>query len=349
MDEETPRNRRQFWLGMLLSAAGLLAVFLVIDLEDLGEALQTANYSTLILTALGIITFLLMRAIRWRLLLNGGPPYGRVFHIQNIGYMLTMLLPLRLGDVARAILIGNVPPVTVSQGISTMVVERILDMIFMVTVLPFTLAEVGTLPPQFREAARLFGIAAAAGIVVLIIAANQRPLARRITRMIFRPLSFIETETAVKQVDDLLIGLVSLTRFRDGLYLAFLSVLVWVPIIFAYHMGLIAVGITPTAPMSILVVCAAAFSIAAPSSPGQIGVFHAGVTFALVEVLDQPGGPALSFAILYHALNTLILILMGFLGIARTGSTFRQVVETTRAFMRRQNNQEEMIDVKRET
>jgi hypothetical protein len=349
MDEETGQNRRQFWLGMLLSAAGLLAVFLVIDLDDLVEALRTANYAILILTALGVIAFLLVRAVRWRLLLNGAPPYGRVFHIQNIGYMLTMLLPLRLGDVARAILIGNVPPVTISQGISTMVVERILDMIFMVTVLPFTLAEVGTLPPQFREAARFFGVAAVVGLLILIVAANQRPFARRITRLLVGPLSFIDTETAVRQVDDLLLGLISLTRLRDGLYLTVLSVLVWVPIIFAYHMGMIAVGLTPTIPMSILVVCAAAFSITVPSSPGQIGVFHAGVTFALVEVLDQPGGPALSFAILYHALNTIVLILMGFLGIARTGSTFRQVVDATRAFMRRQNKEKTIQETEKLT
>ena len=237
--------------------------------------------------------------------------------------------------MARAVLIGSVPPVTLSRGLSTMVVERLLDMIFMVTILPFTLAEVGTLPPQLQEAARLFGIAAVAGSIILIIAANQRPLARRLAAAVCNRLPFLDTAAWVTRVDELLAGLSSLTRFRDGAILALLSIAVWSPIIIAYDVTLLDVNIEPTLPMTLLTMAAAAFSIAAPSSPGQIGVFHAGVTFALTAILGQPEAQALSFAVLYHALNTVVMVAMGFVGLGGAGMTFRNVVETAQRFTQR--------------
>lgn len=335
MDKDKQKQQRQTWIGVLVSAICLAAIFFFVKPQEMVTALQTARYDYLLFTALGIILFLVFRAIRWRFMLNNDAPYGQVFHIQNIGYLLTMLLPLRIGDVARAILIGNVPPVTLSRGVSTMVVERLLDMIFMVTILPFTLAEVGALPPQFQDVVRFFGFAAVVGIVVLIIAANQRPFATRLARLILDRISFLDTDKWAAQIDELLAGLSSLTRLKDGLILTLLSILVWLPIIFAYHMALLAANIQPTLPMTLLTMTAAAFSVAAPSSPGQIGVFHAGVTFALTEVLGQPAPEAVAFAVLYHALNTLTMVAMGSLGFLGAGVTFRNVVNTTQSFMQR--------------
>lgn len=336
MDLIERKKRRQVWLGILFSLACLAAIFIFIKPADLLAALQNARYEYLILTVGGMLLFLLLRAIRWRFMLGNEPPFGQVFHIQNIGYMLTMLLPLRIGDVARAVLIGNVPPVTLARGISTMVVERILDMIFMVIIVPFSLAAAGVISPELSEVVRFFGVAAVGGLIVLIVAANQRPLARRIATFTFARLPFLDTAAWVRRVDDLLAGLSSLTRPKDGFILIILSVLIWFPIIFSYHMTLLAANLQPTLPMTLLTMAAAAFSIAAPSSPGQIGVFHAGVTFALTEVLKQPGPEALTFAVLYHALNTVTMIVMGLVGLFGAGVTFQNVVATTQNFMKRQ-------------
>ena len=59
---------------------------------------------------------------------------------------------------------------------------------------------------------------------------------------------------------------------------------------------------------------AGAFAVAAPSSPGQIGVFHMGV-IAAMTALGQPGDTAASLAILYHALNFLVMVLLGSVGL----------------------------------
>ena len=325
-------NKKQVWIGIAVSVVCLASIFLFINPAEILHALATARFGYLALSAIGLVVFMILRAIRWRFMLNNAASWNQVYHIQNIGYMLTQLLPLRLGDVARAVLIGSVPPVTIAQGVSTMVVERVLDLLFFVVLLPFTLSEVETLPASLQSYARGLGLVSLGIIVVLIVAANQRPFIQRITTSIFNFVPLLNTENWVKRVDGLLAGLSSLTRLRDGLTLIFLSIVVWIPILFAYRMALTAVHIQANWIMTGFVVCAAAFSVAAPSSPGQVGVFHAAVTFALVQVLRQPEGASASFAFLYHAMNMVLMICLGLIGLFRTGATFNHVVASARRF-----------------
>lgn len=321
----------------MIGLASLAAIFIFYaNPAEILESLSHVQPGYVMLGIAGIIGFLVIRAIRWRFLLNNAVPYSQVFHIQNIGYMLTQLLPFRLGDVARAILIGNVPPVTVAWGISTMVVERLLDMLFIVVLLPFTLSGLTSLPDWMRSFALVSGFMAIGGIIILIIAANQRTRAVSLAdRLIARFLPFLNKDTWLRRINDLLIGLKSLTSLRDGAILIVLSVLVWVPILVAYYFTMRAVGISPTLAMTGFVVCAAAFSVAVPSTPGQIGPFHFAVITAL-QLYGQPAAESAAFAFLYHILNIVILIIFGVIGVFGAGVTFRNVFDSARAFTARQ-------------
>lgn len=329
-------RRIQLALGLAISVACLILIFAFVDPAELVESVRTAHYGYLALSGLGFAAFLVVRAVRWRFMLKNAASYRQVFHIQNIGYLLTFILPFRLGDVARAVLIGNVPPITLPQGLSTMVVERVLDLLFIVTLLPFTLAQASRLPASVQTGARISGVAALVGIGILVIAANQRPRARRLFGAILDRIPFLETAVWVQRADQLLEGLSSLTRLRDGLLLAALSIVVWIPVIFAYYAGMLAVHLEATPVMAAFVVCVAALSITVPSAPGYWGVIQAGMTFALVEVLSQPAGPSASFAFIYHALNFAVVIVLGLAGIYGIGATLSNVVASTRTIARRQ-------------
>ncbi|HSH01713.1 MAG TPA: lysylphosphatidylglycerol synthase transmembrane domain-containing protein [Anaerolineae bacterium] len=324
----------QFWVGMGISGLCLIILFTVVSPQEIGVTLKGARYQDVLFCVLGIIGFLMARAVRWRFMLGNAISWQEVFHIQNIGYLLTNILPFRLGEVARALLVGQRPPVTVAQGLSTVVVERLLDLLFVVTILPFSLLGVGTLPAEQMASVRLMAVLAVMGIVGVWVAANQRPFFRRIGRWLLDFVPFLETERWVAWGDELLAGLDAFTRWRDSLILFGLSIAIWGPIIFGYYAALRAVHIEPTIAMTIFVVCSAALSIAAPSSPGQVGVFHAGVTFALVRILNQPEDLAVSFAFLYHALNFLTMVGAGLIGLYVMPDTFGSVVASTQAYLR---------------
>ncbi len=309
----------------------VVIILLLIDPADIWATLQTADYRYLLVSAVCTVLFLVFRAFRWHLLLQQQASWSQVFHIQNIGYLLTMLLPFRLGDVARVGLIATQPKVSVAQGLSTMIVERILDLLFFAIVLPLTMAQIQQFPPELRTVALVAAGLSVTGLLVLIVAANQRARVLALVTAVVSRLPLLKNNTPFwrTQTDEILTGLDSLTRWRDALQLLFWSILIWLPVIFAYYIMMIAVGLTVTPAEAAFVTSVAAFSVAAPSSPGQFGVFHASVTFALT-LLGQPEAAAVSFAILYHLSYYTMMIFMGLIGLLGAGTTFGRVLSLAR-------------------
>lgn len=321
------QQSRQTWMGIVLSLISLAAILLFVDPRAIWLELQTVQISYLILMVAGLVVFLIFRAVRWHFMLAAGTNWGSVFHIQNIGYMLNMTLPLRLGDMARAVLIGNVPPATMAGGISTMVVERLFDMLFVVTLLPFTLSAVSSLPDWVQEGARFFGYASIGGIFLLILAANQRPFAIKSASAILERLPRLNHKPWVDRLDHFLSGLSTLTNIKAAFILLGLSIIVWLPIIYTYFVGMRAFGLNPAAVEVGFLFCAAALSVAIPSAPGQIGVFHAGVSAAMLA-MGQQEGTAVALPTVYHAVNLATMVAMGFFGLSRVGTTFEQVLNS---------------------
>ncbi len=374
--EEEKKSSKQVWVGLLVSVICLAAIFFFIEPAQIWESLKSAHYGYLLLTTLGIILYLLIRAWRWRFMLENKIAITPTFHIQNIGYLVNNYLPLRLGDITQAVLIGNVPPITIARGLSTVVMARILDMMFIVLLLPFTLSQVETIPEQIQSLTRVVGIVVTVAIVVLVLAANQRTLVQKVAtsiftyivgisrkvtlwaenkiaeskrpflyqpiRFVFNSLSKLDSAAWVRRFDDFLIGLSSLTHLKSGLILIISTTLIWIPIIAAYYTGMRAVNLEPTIAMAAFVVCAAAFSVAAPSSPGQVGVYHAGVIFTLVTILGQPEAAAASFAFLYHGIYFVLMTVLGIIGLLATGSTFQHVIDTTRRYVNKKDDKDEL-------
>jgi len=338
MNQSAANKRIQFWIGIAVSVVCLAALFVFIRPGDILEAIRNSRYEFWLLTAISLLLFMIIRAVRWRLMINRGfgenvIAYNNVFHVQNIGYMLTNILPFRLGDVARAVLIGNIPPITISLGISTMVVERLFDLLFIIILFPFTIAAVEQVPQTVKSIALITGGLAIMATLVIIGAANRRQVAMAIAESLAEHIRFINTDPWLRRLDDGLKGLGIFTNFRDALTLAIISVVVWLPIVLGYYAGMLAVNLTPSLIEAAFVVCIAAFSVTAPSSPGQIGVFEASVTFAIATLLGMPKPQAASFALLYHAVNYVVIGLLGIIGISRTGETFGSVIASAKSII----------------
>lgn len=308
------RKHQQFVLGMVFSVFCLGGMFLIIKPAEIAQAIQQAEARYLWGTAVYLLIYLFLRAVRWRFLLGNRIPQTKLFHMQNIGQMLTQLLPFRLGDVARAMLVGQQPGLTVPQGVTTMVVERLLDMLLMVLLLPLALLQIETLPTWLRQTALVSGVATVGVILFLVIVANKRPLAHKLLTWLGCKWSRLHNEKLHQQLDNLLDGLTAFTHWRTALGLLSLSLLIWVPVVLAYNAALQAVHLPASFINATFIMIAGAFAVAAPSSPGQIGVFHMGV-IAAMTALGLPAEAAASLAVLYHAINFLLMVLAGVVGL----------------------------------
>jgi hypothetical protein len=56
------------------------------------------------------------------------------------------------------------------------------------------------------------------------------------------------------------------------------------------------------------------------------------MTVLLTTVFSQPEAQAAGFAFVYHAFNFLMLMVLGVIGLLRSGTTFSRVLAASRAF-----------------
>lgn len=340
MANSNSSKRIQLIISILISLVCLGAIFFFVDPIEILRTSSEANLGLWLLAATCIVVFMAFRAIRWKFMLdagqrkNPGIPYRSVFHIQNIGYLLTNILPFRLGDVARAVLIGNVPPITISKGLSTMVSERVLDLLFIVALFPFVTNGASEIPYEIRLAAQAAAILAVVAFLVLIGAANQRKFAIQVASNIFNRFSLPNSASWIRRLDDLLLGLSVFTNLLDGLILIILSVVVWLPIIAGYYFGLRGVNLDVSIIEAAFIVCIAAFTLSIPSSPGGFGTQEAAVIFVTSALLGYPEDSAASFAFLYRLANYGVLGLLGIIGINQTGETFGSVMASARSLVK---------------
>ena len=96
MEQNSHKGRWQIWLGILIGVACLAAVFtLYARPSEIIESLRHVHPGYLLIGGLAVVGFLVIRAVRLLFMLDYAIPYSKVFHIQNIGYMLSQLLPLK--------------------------------------------------------------------------------------------------------------------------------------------------------------------------------------------------------------------------------------------------------------
>ena len=231
------KRRWQLWVGLVISAVALVLALVGIDFRRLAETLAQAEYVYLIPATVGILLYLLVRGIRWRLLLDQRVSLTRTFWVTNIGYLVSNVLPFRLGDPARAVVIGRSGEVSTAAALSTVVVERVLDMLMVVLILagvaPFisgTESAVG--------AGIVAGGAAVAAMAVLLLLAFRPDLGRRLVRWVLGLLPRIDADRWAASLDGLFDGLAPLRSGRRALGVLGWSVVTWALVVSYYWMFL---------------------------------------------------------------------------------------------------------------
>jgi hypothetical protein len=311
-----PGGLRRALPGLLVSLAALAVLFYFIDLPAFVAALRAADRRGFVVAFFLFFGTLAARALSWRILLQEKAGFRRAFWVLNEGYLLNNVLPFRLGEFGRALLMGRAVNLPFWQVLSTVLVERIFDVGIMAGLL------LGTLPfVMGAENARAAALAAAAlmaaGFATLFLMARDRPrtlgffarLAGRWPRL---------SAWGLPKLSAFLEGLAVLTEARRFFAVLGLLLLAW-----AFNVGwygaLLWGFVGPVSPvMAGFVVGASALGVALPSSPGYVGVFEAALVGAL-SLFGVEAAVALAFAISAHVLYLAITIPLGAYGLSRDG------------------------------
>lgn len=312
---------RQDWIKILIGAAvSVLALALIVYLVDfrrLAEAVRGANYALIALLFLITVIWLLVRGMAWRALLQHKASFSQVFLTLNEGYLLNNVLPLRLGEVGRAFLLSRKAGLGFPQVLSTVIIERALDVGYAAAVLLVTLPFVvgGTFA---KQAAITAGLLVPVGLLALhLLARNQAWVMRWIERLGGR-IPILQKLAGNRQVESFFAGLAVLVNVRR-----FLTVLFWITLnwsIAILQFFVLVRAFFPDAPLlwGAFTLGAMAFGVAAPSSPGAVGVMEAAIIGALALFGIDPSA-GLAIAVIAHLTNYLLTGIIGGYAFVRDG------------------------------
>jgi len=136
------RKHVQFILSLLVTAACLYLAFWNVPLKQLWEVLRAIRYVWVIPFCLITIVSMYSRAMRWKYLLEPvvNVPSHKIFSPLIICFALNGILPGRAGEFARAYLVTRDYRVKFSSVFATIVVERIIDAVSLLSLFVIILA-----------------------------------------------------------------------------------------------------------------------------------------------------------------------------------------------------------------
>ncbi len=317
-------RRPVIWIGFLISVVSVIMLLALINIPDLLAKLGDANLNLVVAGFCIVIASAFIRAARWQAILGSRVNYWKIFHAENIGYLINIVLPLRAGEPARAYVLNRQQPdVSPFEALSTVLVARVVDMIAVILLLGLVLPALDV-PGPIKVAGYSMLVLVIIAVFVLIVGAYARAWLVAVLRAILtRLLPAHLAQRLLQWADEFLTGLAVLRSARRLAWLGATMVALWLSYIVFYDFILMAFWPAPPFSWGILAICAASLSLTIPSSPSSVGVFHAAVAFVMAPYLSTDR--AVAYAIVLHATETIGNAGFGLISLAATGTSLARL------------------------
>jgi uncharacterized protein (TIRG00374 family) len=268
-----------------------------------------------------------VRAERWRWLLRPvvRAPYWPALSATYIGFGASMVLPLRLGEIVRPALFGRRTGIGLPAALSSVVVERIFDMLFVMlcfVLVALTYEQLAT----YRDAAWALAGVLVLGTVALLVLARRRAWADRLVAWLTRPLPD-RVATGLRGVaGSLLDGMGGVGHGPTLLAVIAYSALLWGLIALTYLCSFLALDIdVPLVSASLAAVVVVAFFVFLPQAPGFVGTWQAGCVVAL-GLFEVPRDLAVSYSFLTWMIQMVVNVGAGAACAAFEDLSFRSLL-----------------------
>jgi glycosyltransferase 2 family protein len=306
-NDKAARGKQVVGTLVTLAISAAFVWWVIRDMEDPREVLDhlspAATWPLLVVFPLGVLSHV-MRAQRWRRFIAEPVPLFYAFGSLMIGYAVNGIIP-RGGEVARLVNMNRMTRVSFSQLMTTLLVERLLDVVVLFGLLGIGLLLEGERLrekfPEIMNLAPLFVLIVLVGVAVLgaMAAAPRQVLAltRRCTARLPRKVS----RRLISLVEQAGLGL-AFARSPLRLFQVTLeTVAIWGSLLCCYVLALTAYGFFETLSWagSTVFYGVTNLSVFVPTT-GAIGAFHRFGQDALVKLYDKDPAISLAFVTILH-------------------------------------------------
>ncbi len=288
-----------------------------LDINHLVNILGEVHLMPLLICFFITPVHVLVRSHRWVLMVRNLSKLKLFdsFSLQMVGYLANSILPLRMGEVIRGVMLAQRQNIPTSSGVGTVLIERILDM-FSLLVVAAVVGFLFPFPKELAEGAIVFGLLAGIGILVTIyLAVDKDPFGGRIGRILGegKIARIIRNKGA-----EFVAGFAMFRQTEHHWAILLETFILWVLYGLQGYLVLIAfdfprlypvIGVQPIL-ASFVVLVISAIGVSLPAAPAGVGTFHAVLIFGM-SLFDVPTDQAAGFAVVIHAVSLVYYIMVG--------------------------------------
>ena len=304
-----------FAIGIAISVILIWVLFREVDFPQLAVALKGANYWWLLPNIAFIFLTMYQRAFRWKYMLAPivDVPFPKLLAATCIGFMANNVLPLRLGEFMRAYsLAAQDRRISKSASLATIFVERmVFDLVALLLIFGAVLyLSHLTVTGEMQFGLNLTILSALLGLVfMLVLALRPAQTGRLLSKYLFLPeKGRVGLERIVVRFSR---GLDFLSDRRAVVSVSLQTLLIWLLMGLSNIFVFWAFGLHLPLDASYVLLVVVSISILIPSSPGFVGVYHAGAVWSMMQY-GVAKEVALSCALVMHAAQFIVITGMGF-------------------------------------
>jgi glycosyltransferase 2 family protein len=280
--------------------------------DVLWQAWKNAHKGYLILMALVAILSHVLRAERWKMLLE---PTGNKVSLGNsflslmIGYLVNLAVP-RGGEVSRCYNLYKLEKTPVEVSFGTVVVERMVDVICLLALIALSFFAEWEKLKKFIDTLNFSsgsGFSVPLWLILVLVAGVGLAVGIYFLR---------KNEKFLKIIQGFKEGLLSIFKLKNKGLFIFYSLGIWALYFVMSYFVIKAFPETENLGFSAVLTLFAIGSIAmAAPLPGGAGSYHTLVPLGLVMLYNLPKADAIAFVFIFHGWQTALMILMGIISL----------------------------------
>ena len=314
------RKAFKLLIGIVLSVLLMYLAFTKVEISVVIESLKQTKLEYVLLGIGSFFLSLSVRSVLWKSLLASNHPVNLypLFRSIVIGQMGNNLLPFRGGEVLRIYSINKTSNVSVPVALSSVAVERVLDLVSLVL---FTgvLSLFIKIPDLLRASIAFIILCCFAVLSIMVYLANTSVLHKYVDWIMkFCPSKYRDSLEVV--INNLIQGLSSLNSISLIFKIMTLSLICWGLVYFSVFFALQSYNLEVDwiMPLSVLVLLNIGMMV--PTLPASLGVYQFFTVIALSYFsIDKNIALGLSFVI--QAMDFIPSVLLGIIFLYRENTT----------------------------
>jgi uncharacterized protein (TIRG00374 family) len=295
----------------------LMGIFSLSDYSEIYEKLKNVSLYYVFLGFLVVTSSFLVRTWRWSVLLRtSGYALTKdiLFKSMLFGFLMNFILPARAGDIARGAALKTAEKTPMGISLSTIVIERTMDM--------FTLAIILGAGAMLVSGTPLIRIIVGSALVIGFLLLFMLIFAYRYNAFISRKLEKIFPQVS-GFMNTMKEGLYKIYYTPGALILSLaISIPVWLLEVSGVYIAAMAIGYKIPFSLAAVAAITSFLGQTIPITPGGIGIYE-GTMAGVLVLFGVPSATGISLALIDHFVRAAVVIIFGMISTIHLGFASR--------------------------